>query len=269
MGKVYSIVKQRSKAREYSRIKDHQMNIMYAEVNHLKKLLFRREGQNRFILFYSDSCYTHYKYKRAISLKPRFHRLDRLRFEGIQVHSEKGSRSKHSCSDAINSISATETKNFSFCGAEYILMNFSFYSRRVCKAMSATLSSIELKRLRISHKDFGRILVSVTSKCKLSICMCKVTVNHLEYLNNARVAISHLVLFITEIFQPEEDSEHYDGLTTKIARSKLNSTLSQLDIYPVSFKPARLNSRGHKNLETVKLMKGNINIKLYSSGIRY
>ncbi|CAI2374913.1 unnamed protein product [Moneuplotes crassus] len=258
MGKIYSIVKCRSRAREDSR--EAQTILMYAEVNHLQKLLFERGGKNRFTFFYFGMCYNHNQYKKVVSLKPRFHHLDFLSFDGTQGHNEKGFRPKHCCSNAVNSISVTEVNTFSFCGAEYILMNFSFYSKRVCKAMSATLSSIELNRLRISHKDFGRILVSVASKCELSISQCKATVNHLDHLNNARVAISHLVLFKTEITQPEEDNEHYDGLTTKMSKSKLNSTLRQLDVYPVDY-----DFRGHENPEGNELMKGNIKIKLYPS----
>ncbi|CAI2383774.1 unnamed protein product [Moneuplotes crassus] len=127
--------------------------------------------------------------------------------------------------------------------------------------MSVTLCLLKLKRLRISHKDFGRILVLVVYRCRLHLRLCKVTVNHFDYLNNARVTISYLGLFKTEITQPEEDSEHYDGLTTKMAKSKLNSTLRQLDIYPVNY-----NSEDQENSEIRELMKGNIKIRLYPSG---
>ncbi|CAI2374356.1 unnamed protein product [Moneuplotes crassus] len=261
MGKVYSSIKCGLGARENSSEKNNQLVLANAETRRLKLLLFRRGCHEETILFGLVSCCNHNQYKRVTSLKPRFHHLDFLSVGGIHELKERDFGPKHSCRKATYIISDTQKYIFSFSGAANILVNFSFYSRSACKAMSATLCLLKLKRLRISHKDFGRILVSVVYKCRLHLRLCKVTVNHFDYLNNARVAISDLGLFKTEIIQPEEDSEHYDGLTTKMAKSKLNSTLRQLDIYPVNY-----NSEGQDNSEIKELMKGNIKIKLYPSG---
>ncbi|CAI2374784.1 unnamed protein product [Moneuplotes crassus] len=261
MGKVYSSIKCRSRAREDSSEKDNQMILANDETRILKLLLFRRGCYEETFFFRFLSCCNHNQYKRVTSHKPTFHHLDFLSVGGIHELKERDFGPKHSCRKAIYIISDTVKFTVSFSGAANILVNFSFYSRSACKAMSVTCCLLKLKRFKISHKDFGRILVCAVDNCKLHLSLCKVTVNHFDYLNNARVAISYLGLFKTEIIQPEGDREHYDGLITKMVKSKLNSTLRQLDIYPVSY-----NSEGQENSEIRELMKGNIKIKLYPSG---
>ncbi|CAI2379268.1 unnamed protein product [Moneuplotes crassus] len=105
------------------------------------------------------------------------------------------------------------------------LVDFSFYTRSAMKFISKTVVLVKITFFKISHKDFGRILVACNSKSNLQFMKCTITVDHLDYLDNAHPSITQLDLYRSTIIQPEEDTEDLNGLVQKIADSKLNACL--------------------------------------------
>ncbi|CAI2365679.1 unnamed protein product [Moneuplotes crassus] len=120
------------------------------------------------------------------------------------------------------------------------LVDFSFYTRSLMKFISKTVVLVRITFFKISHRGFGRILMACNNKSKIKFMKCRITVDHLDYLDNAQPLIIQLDLFRNKIIQPEEDTADLNGLIQKMADSKLNTCLKTVIIkLPIQYRCAK------------------------------
>ncbi|CAI2366873.1 unnamed protein product [Moneuplotes crassus] len=116
------------------------------------------------------------------------------------------------------------------------LPNFSLYARSVLRLVPMMTRSVDIEAFKISHKEFGRILMSCNNIQELCLRHCQVNVDNFDYLDHVGnrkdtlSLIEHLRLDHNTFIQPEEDNEYLDRLMEKMAESRLNTCLHTVTI---------------------------------------
>ncbi|CAI2377385.1 unnamed protein product [Moneuplotes crassus] len=258
MGKIYSSLRSRLITKQSSL--EQQLHNELIEFNEgiLKYYLEEQEGAS-YNSYFNFEEYADVSLCREVStLKPVVKSLHLLSLNYVCKHSKLSSISSH-CNRLLSSIKAQVMKKLYISGTLFVMQDFSPYARNIYKAMNATCNVVQFSRLRISHKEFGRILVSAPESCKLIFELCHITINHLGYLSNARVAVKSLVLFRNSITQPEEDNENFDRLVEKIAHSRLNDSLTLLTIFTDNI----INDENSHIMLWTETLRGNITVRIY------
>ncbi|CAI2378090.1 unnamed protein product [Moneuplotes crassus] len=197
--------------------------------------------------------------KKIAYLGPQFSKfnyfyLQRIKKWGTRI------QYKNYCIKLLSQMRGTNLKTITIGGDSTVLdlANFSFYARSVLRLASMMTILVQIEAFKISHKEFGRILMSCNNTQQLCLRSCQVNVDHFGYLDHVgdtkdtRPLIKHLCLEYNTFIQPEEDSENLDGLVQKMAKSRLNTCLHTVTI--------RLNCRV-KNASPRKEYKlGNFNV---------
>ncbi|CAI2377931.1 unnamed protein product [Moneuplotes crassus] len=175
--------------------------------------------------------------KKIVKLGPQ---LPKFIYFHLQQIKKRGTRIqyKNYCIKMLNQIRGSNLKSIRIGGDSTVLdlANFSFYARSVLRLASMMTILVQIKAFKISHKHFGRILMSCNNTQQLCFRHCQVNVDNLDYLDHVgdtkdtRSLIKHLCLEYNTFIQPEEDSENLDGLVQKMAKSRLNTGLHTVTI---------------------------------------
>ncbi|CAI2379371.1 unnamed protein product [Moneuplotes crassus] len=161
---------------------------------------------------------------KMLKLTPQVEKLEYIGFHSIQKNDKKFNK-------LLGQLRVNQLTRL-YVGASYSdPISFSFYARNIARLLPLASGMIEIKYFRISHRDFGRVLVACGSYSKVLFQNCRIVINGFDYLDNAHPSIGHIALDNNTIIQPEEDNEYLDGLVQKIAESSLNGSLRQVLVW--------------------------------------
>ncbi|CAI2378962.1 unnamed protein product [Moneuplotes crassus] len=163
-------------------------------------------------------------FKKVLKKGVQAYRISKLSFQNV-------ARCEKMATEFLSEVKVEKINRLYFKG-KMSLVDFSFYTRSATKFISKAIFVVNIALFKISHKDFGRILMACNSKSNLHFMNCKIAVDHLDYLDNAHPLITQLDLYSCKIIQPEEDTKDLNGLVQKIAASKLNTCLTKMIIRP-------------------------------------
>ncbi|CAI2378481.1 unnamed protein product [Moneuplotes crassus] len=197
-----------------------------------------KQGRSDYISLFLDKC----KDKQALSkiekLAPQAMKLEYIAFSRIQKNDRKLSR-------LIGQLRVNKLKRLYFTAkypgsvqakscmskelAVYSIL-FSFYARDIVRLLPLAHELIEIINFRVSHRDFGRVIVSCVSSPTVLFQQCCIVINGFDYLDNVKPSIKRISLNYNTIIQPEEDNEDLDGLIQKMSESSLNDSLKQITV---------------------------------------
>ncbi|CAI2377949.1 unnamed protein product [Moneuplotes crassus] len=139
----------------------------------------------------------------------------------------------------LESIRVNKLKGFIFKADRDASVKFSLYARSILRFTSKVSQLVEISYFTIqesknafgtSDSIFGKILMSCGKSATLRFHQCSITINGFDYLDNAHPLIRRLDLSECTIVQPEEDNQLLEGLMQKMAKSKLNDSLEEVNI---------------------------------------
>ncbi|CAI2373567.1 unnamed protein product [Moneuplotes crassus] len=176
--------------------------------------------------------------KKITKLSPHLSELNSIYFKRIK-NRKAYMKCMNYCTKLKSQLTGNDLKEVLICGSQANLEqdNFSFYARSMLRLVSMATELVYIEAFKISHKHFGRILMSCNNTQKLCFRRCQVNVANLDYLDHvgdtkdARPSIKNLRLEFNTFIQPEEDSENLDGLMQKMAESRLNTCLFTVEIW--------------------------------------
>ncbi|CAI2377726.1 unnamed protein product [Moneuplotes crassus] len=201
-------------------------------------------------------------FKIMAKLNPQFYWLSFIDLPSIKQRKTRFLYMNY-CTKVLTQMKGSTLRDLIIGESCKVLDNFSFYARSVLRLAPRAVRLIHIKNFKISHKHFGRILMSCDNTETLCLSSCQVNVDNLDYLNHvrdtkgARPSIKHINLEFNTFIQPEEDNEKLDGLMQKIAESRLNTYLLTVKIRPRIRRMA-----GNKHLLKEEYKVGNFNVTI-------
>ncbi|CAI2378320.1 unnamed protein product [Moneuplotes crassus] len=175
--------------------------------------------------------------KKIAKLKPHLSELNSIYLLRIEKRKTRIHHVNY-CTKLLSQMRGNKLKKILIGCGSAVLENFSFYARSLLRLAPMATELVDIVFFKISHKHFGRILMSCNSTQRLCLSGCQVHVDNLDYLNHVkdikytRPLIKHIFLKYNTFIQPEEDNECLDGLMQKMAKSRLNTCLLTVEICP-------------------------------------
>ncbi|CAI2379426.1 unnamed protein product [Moneuplotes crassus] len=257
MGKTYSTLKWKFKGRKAYSEYAIQHEIERYDFGTLDKVCrqyynadFGTKQSDRISMDLED-----YEDKQALSkiaeLALKVEKLQYIEFSSIQKNEKKLNK-------LLNDLRVKNLKRLYFDAHYSGSVLFSFYSRNIARFLPLATELVQINNFRVSHKDFGRVLVACQYSSKIVFQKCRIIINGFDYLDNAQPSIGDIHLHYNTIIQPEEDNEFLDGLIQKMADSSLNDSLKH-----VLVKSQDSIRRGKKILPKNKYTIGNFDVKIY------
>ncbi|CAI2377861.1 unnamed protein product [Moneuplotes crassus] len=200
--------------------------------------------------------------KKMAKLNPQFHRLSFIDLPSIKQRKTRIYYMNY-CTKVLSQMKGSCLGDLIIGESCKVLDNFSFYARSVLRLAPRAVRLIQIENFKISHKHFGRILMSCDNTETLCLSGCQVNVDNLDYLNHvrdtkdARPSIKHINLEFNTFIQPVEDNENLDGLMQKIAESRLDTYLLTVKI---CLRIRRMTVNKHLLKEEYKV--GNFNVTI-------
>ncbi|CAI2379398.1 unnamed protein product [Moneuplotes crassus] len=229
MGKTYSSLKWKFKGEtaynEYALHQETEENYMealdtvskqYYYIAHLPK-------QPDHISMFLDNPQDKQALSKIAKLAPKVEKQEYIAFHGIHKNDKKLNK-------LLGQLRVNKLKRLYFDGHYSGSVLFSFYARNITRFLPLAPELIQIKYFRISHGDFGRVLIACGSSPTMLFQECRIVINGFDYLNNVQPLIGKISLYKNTIIQPEEDNEFLDGLIQKIEESSLNKSLKHVSI---------------------------------------
>ncbi|CAI2363187.1 unnamed protein product [Moneuplotes crassus] len=230
MGEAYSTLKWKFKGgkayNEYALHQETERNnadILDAVCKQYYYISFRQKKSNSISMILKN-----FQDKQALTkiekLAPKVEKLEYIAFHNIQKNDKKLNR-------LLGQLRVSELKRIYFDGNSPGSLLFSFYARNIVRFLPLAPQLIQIINFKVSHRDFGRVLVSCGSSTCVLFQACRIVINGFDYLDNVQPLIRTISLSNNTIIQPEEDNEYFDGLIQKMAESSLSGSLRQVSIW--------------------------------------
>ncbi|CAI2379471.1 unnamed protein product [Moneuplotes crassus] len=229
MGKLNSTADSQNKNPKYSKecaiqaeLEKLDMGTLEAVNNQYFKR-FKKENYKKSVRGNFDVPYKKMIFKKVVKKGVQAHHISHLSFQKV-------TRREKMVTEFLSQVEVEKIDKLYLKGSTN-LVGFSFYTRSTMKLIPKTVLQVKISFFKISHKDFGRVLISCNSKSRMKFKKCRISINHLDYFDNTQPMITKLDLDRSIITQPEEDTEDLNCLVKKIADSELNTCLKSVTIW--------------------------------------
>ncbi|CAI2379361.1 unnamed protein product [Moneuplotes crassus] len=236
----------------YQKTETNYIEILDTVFNQYYYIVLRPKKSDRFLMFLSNP-----QDKQALSkiakLVPKAEKLEYIAFYGIQKNNKKLNK-------LLSQLKVKKLKRL-YLDANYPdSVLFSFYARNIARRLPLVTGQIRIKNFRVSHRDFGRVLIACGSSPSVQFQRCRIIINGFDYLDNVQPSIGNISLEYNTIIQPEEDNEFLDGFIQKMADSSLSESLKHVSVGIRN--PGR---RAKRILPKKKYTIGNFDVDIYSA----
>ncbi|CAI2379179.1 unnamed protein product [Moneuplotes crassus] len=257
MGKTYSSLKWKFKGEtaynEYALHQETEENYMEALDTLFKQYYYITLGskQSARISLFLDSPQDKQACSKIAKLAPKIEKQEYIAFHGIHKNDKKLNK-------LLGQLKVSKLKRLFFDAHYSGSVLFSFYARNITRFLPLAPELIQIKYFRISHRDFGRVLIACGSSPTMLFQECRIVINGFDYLDNVQPSIGKISLYNNIITQPEEDNEFLDGLIQKMADSSLNESLKHVSVWTLN-----QICRGKTTLSKNKYKIGNFDVRIF------
>ncbi|CAI2379302.1 unnamed protein product [Moneuplotes crassus] len=256
MGKTYSHLKWKFKGEiaynEYALNQETEENYMEILDTLFKQYYYIALGskQSDRISMFLDNPQDKQALSKIAKLAPQVEKQEYIAFHGIHKNDKKLNK-------LLGQLRVKKFKRLYFDAHYSGSVLFSFYARNITRLLPLAPELIQIKYFRVSHRDFGRVLIACGSSPRILFQGCRIVINGFDYLDNVQPSIGKISLCHNTITQPEEDNEFLDGLIQKMADSSLNDSL-----HNVSIKTQNPIRRGKRILSKKEYKIGNFHVRI-------
>ncbi|CAI2379031.1 unnamed protein product [Moneuplotes crassus] len=198
------------------------MNTLYTVSEEYYYIGFGQKSPDHISMFLNDSR-DQQTLQKMTKLTPQVEELEYIAFSFIQKNGKKLNR-------LLSQLRVNKLKRLYFTSDYSGTVCFSSYAKAIARLLPLAPDLVQINSFKVSHKDFGRVLVSCRSSPRVLFQKCRIVINGFDYLDNVQPSIGHISLHKNTITQPEEDNEYLDGLIQKIAESSLNGSLRLVSV---------------------------------------